>query len=141
MDTLTALKADLIVGLTHQTVEADRDLLAREPRIDLILGGHEHEAHDSVVSGRHVLKADANSRSAQFATLWGGKGKWRQAVGLRHHRLPAPGRHRHRPRRRGVGRQPAQAARTRALRRHGGGADRRAGRGVPPPRVRRSAPW
>jgi 5'-nucleotidase len=82
VDTLTALKADLIVGLTHQNVESDRDLLAREPRIDLILGGHEHEAHDSVVSGRHVLKADANSRSAQFATLWGGKGKWRQAVGL-----------------------------------------------------------
>jgi 5'-nucleotidase / UDP-sugar diphosphatase len=82
VDTLTALKADLIVGLTHQSVESDRDLLAREPRIDLILGGHEHEAHDSVVSGRHVLKADANSRTAQFATLWGGKGKWRQAVGL-----------------------------------------------------------
>ena len=81
-DTLTALKADLIVGITHQSVEADRDLLAREPRIDLILGGHEHEAHDSVVSNRHVLKADANSRSAQFATLWGGKGKWRQAVAL-----------------------------------------------------------
>ena len=81
-DTLTALKADLIVGLTHQNVESDRDLLARDPRIDLILGGHEHEAHDSVVSGRHVLKADANSRSAQFVTLWGGKGEWRQAVGL-----------------------------------------------------------
>ena len=81
VDTLTALGADLIVGLTHQTVEADRDLLAREPRLDLILGGHEHEAHDSVVSGRHVLKADANARSAQFATLWGGKGAWRQAVG------------------------------------------------------------
>ena len=29
-----------------------------------------------------MLKADANSRSAQFATLWGGKGKWRQAVAL-----------------------------------------------------------
>ncbi len=82
VDTLTALKADLIVGLTHQSVESDRDLLAAEPRIDLILGGHEHEAHDSVVSGRHVLKADANSRSAQFGTLWGGKGEWRQAVGL-----------------------------------------------------------
>jgi 5'-nucleotidase len=81
-DTLTALKVDLIVGLTHQAVESDRDLLAREPRIELILGGHEHEAHDSVVSGRHVLKADANARSAQFATLWGGKGGWRQAVGL-----------------------------------------------------------
>ena len=82
VDTLTALKADLIVGLTHQSVESDRDLLSSEPRIDLILGGHEHEAHDSVVSGRHVLKADANSRSAQFVTLWGGKEKWRQAVGL-----------------------------------------------------------
>lgn len=82
IDTLVAQGAELIVGLTHQTVEADRDLLAREPRLDLILGGHEHEAHDSVVSGRHLLKAAANSRSAQFVTLWGGKGEWRQAVGL-----------------------------------------------------------
>jgi 5'-nucleotidase len=82
IDTLVAQGAELVVGLTHQTIEADRDLLLREPRLDLILGGHEHEAHDSVVSGRHVLKADANSRSAQFVTLWGGKGAWRQAVGL-----------------------------------------------------------
>jgi 2',3'-cyclic-nucleotide 2'-phosphodiesterase (5'-nucleotidase family) len=81
IDTLLALGAELVVGITHQTIEADRDLLAREPHLDLILGGHEHEAHDSVVSGRHVLKADANSRSAQFVTLWGGKGAWRQAVG------------------------------------------------------------
>ncbi len=82
IDTLVAQGVELVVGLTHQTVEADRDLLAREPRLDLILGGHEHEAHDSVVSGRHLLKAAANSRSAQFVTLWGGKGEWRQAVGL-----------------------------------------------------------
>lgn len=90
IDTLAALGADLIVAITHQTLEADRDLLGRESRLDLILGGHEHEAHDSVVSGRHVLKADANSRTAQFATLWGGKGQWRQAVGLVHidNRLP-----------------------------------------------------
>jgi 2',3'-cyclic-nucleotide 2'-phosphodiesterase (5'-nucleotidase family) len=79
---LSADSADLIVAITHQTIGADRDLLAREPRLDLILGGHEHEAHDSVVSGRHVLKADANARTAQFVTLWGGKEKWRQAVGL-----------------------------------------------------------
>jgi 2',3'-cyclic-nucleotide 2'-phosphodiesterase (5'-nucleotidase family) len=82
IDTLLAQGAELVVGITHQTIEADRDLLAREPHLDLILGGHEHEAHDSVVSGRHVLKADANSRTAQFVTLWGGKGEWRQAVGL-----------------------------------------------------------
>jgi 2',3'-cyclic-nucleotide 2'-phosphodiesterase (5'-nucleotidase family) len=82
VETLSKEGADLIVGLTHQNVQADRDLLGREARIDIILGGHEHEAQDSVVSGRHVVKADANARTAQFVTLWGGKGNWRQAVGL-----------------------------------------------------------
>jgi 2',3'-cyclic-nucleotide 2'-phosphodiesterase (5'-nucleotidase family) len=82
VEILSSEEADLIVGLTHQTYQADRDLLVREPRIDLILGGHEHEALDSTVSGRHVVKADANARTAQFATLWGGKGNWRQALGI-----------------------------------------------------------
>ena len=82
IQTLGDLKADLIVGLTHQSIEADRGLLASEPTLDLILGGHEHEAHDSVVTNRHVIKADANSRTAQFATLWGGKEHWREAIGL-----------------------------------------------------------
>jgi 2',3'-cyclic-nucleotide 2'-phosphodiesterase (5'-nucleotidase family) len=82
VETLSAEGADLIVGITHQDIRADRDLLAREPRIDLLLGGHEHDALDSTVSGRHVVKADANAVSAQFVTLWGGKGSWRQAAGL-----------------------------------------------------------
>jgi 5'-nucleotidase len=82
IETLSSEGADLIVGLTHQTMDADRGLLGREPRLDLVLGGHEHEAQDSVVSGRHAVKADANAKTAQFVTLWGGKGHWRQAVGL-----------------------------------------------------------
>lgn len=82
IEALTSEGADLIVALTHQTMEADRDLLGREPKLDLILGGHEHQAQDSIVSGRHAVKADANAESAQFVTLWGGKGTWRQAVGL-----------------------------------------------------------
>jgi 2',3'-cyclic-nucleotide 2'-phosphodiesterase (5'-nucleotidase family) len=81
IETLGQLKADLIVGLTHQSIEADRGLLASEPTLDLILGGHEHEAHDSVVTSRHVLKADANARSAQFATLWGGTDALRAGTG------------------------------------------------------------
>jgi 2',3'-cyclic-nucleotide 2'-phosphodiesterase (5'-nucleotidase family) len=81
IETLAAEGADLIVGLTSQTMTADRELLGREPKLDLILGGHEHDAQDSVVSGRHAVKADANATSVQFVTLWGGKGKWRQAVG------------------------------------------------------------
>jgi 5'-nucleotidase/UDP-sugar diphosphatase len=81
IETLASEGADLIVGLTHQTMQADRNLLGREPKLELILGGHEHEAQDSVVSGRHAVKADANAETAQFVTLWGGKGNWRQAVG------------------------------------------------------------
>src|SRR3954447_4282096 len=84
IQTLTDEGADLIVGITHQSMTADRELLGREPLLDLVLGGHEHEAQDSVVSNRHVVKADANARSAQFVTAWGGKGKWRQATGLVH---------------------------------------------------------
>jgi 2',3'-cyclic-nucleotide 2'-phosphodiesterase (5'-nucleotidase family) len=82
IESLSAEGVDLIVGLTHQTMDADRNLLGREPKLDLVLGGHDHEAQDSVVSGRHAVKADANARTAQFVTLWGGKGTWRQAVGL-----------------------------------------------------------
>ena len=87
VEQLSSEKVDLIVGITHQGVQADRDLLVREPRIDLLLGGHEHKALDSTVSGRHVVKADSNAESAQFVTLWGGKGSWRQAVG----RVPIDG--------------------------------------------------
>jgi len=81
IETLSSEGVDLIVGLTHQTMAADRNLLGRESKLDLILGGHEHEAQDSVVSGRHAVKADADAKTAQFVTLWGGKGNWRQAVG------------------------------------------------------------
>jgi 5'-nucleotidase len=82
IQTLTDEKVDLIVGITHQTMAADRELLGREPLLDLVLGGHQNTAQDSVFSNRHVVKADSNARSAQFVTLWGGKGKWRQATGL-----------------------------------------------------------
>jgi 2',3'-cyclic-nucleotide 2'-phosphodiesterase (5'-nucleotidase family) len=82
IETLTADSADLIVAITHQTTDADRNLLVREPKLELILGGHVQKATDSVVSGRHAVKADENAASAQFVTLWGGKEGWREAVGL-----------------------------------------------------------
>jgi len=82
VDTLIQLKADLIVALTHQTVEADRALLNREGRLDIILGGHEHEHLTVQISNRYVLKADANSRTAQFATVWGARSQWHEAVAL-----------------------------------------------------------
>jgi hypothetical protein len=33
-----------------------------------------------IIGGRHVVTA-AGTRVAQFVTLWGGKGQWREAVG------------------------------------------------------------
>src|SRR3954467_5677191 len=81
IETLTSEGADLIVGVTHQPTHADRDLLGREPGLDLVLGGHEEEAQDSVVTGRRGVKADADATTVEFITLWGGEGSWRQAVG------------------------------------------------------------
>jgi len=82
VDTLEHLGADLVVAVTHQTVEADRALLNREGRLDLILGGHEHEHMTVAISTRYILKADANARTAQFATIWGTREHWHQAVAL-----------------------------------------------------------
>ena len=79
VDTLQKLGARFIVALTHQTLAADEALLRREVNLNLVLGGHEHEHHDVPVGDRHVLKADANSRSAQFVTIWGTPDAWRQA--------------------------------------------------------------
>ena len=61
--------AEVVYGLTHQTKEADSALLAREPALDFILGGHEHERHRILVGQKRLLKADANSRSAQLFTM------------------------------------------------------------------------
>jgi 5'-nucleotidase len=61
--------AEIVYGLTHQTLEADSALLEREPALDFILGGHEHERHRILIGQKRLLKADANSRSAQLFTI------------------------------------------------------------------------
>jgi 5'-nucleotidase/UDP-sugar diphosphatase len=78
---IAALKvagAQVVYGLTHQTLAADSALLAREPALDFILGGHEHEWHRVLVGGKRLLKADANSRSAQLITLTHAANGWIQ---------------------------------------------------------------
>ncbi len=91
LDSLAAMGADLIVGLTHQTLAADVALLSREGQVDVILGGHEHEAHTVAVGSRYVLKADANAVSTQFMTIWGTKGDWKEAPRLLDVRPSLPG--------------------------------------------------
>ena len=79
---IAALKvagAEVVYGLTHQTLEADSALLSREPALDFILGGHEHEWHRILVGEKRLLKADANARSAQYFTLTKSPTGWMQA--------------------------------------------------------------
>nr|MCU0633900.1 bifunctional metallophosphatase/5'-nucleotidase [Gemmatimonadaceae bacterium] len=72
VDTLVALGAQQVVALTHRYLREDLAMLAADPRIRLVLGGHEHEVHrDTVPGGRLVLKAASNARSAWVVRLDG----------------------------------------------------------------------
>jgi len=78
---IAALKvagAQVVYGLTHQTLQADSALLAREPALDFILGGHEHEWHRILIGEKRLIKADANSRTAQMITLTHMENGWVQ---------------------------------------------------------------
>ncbi len=82
VDTLRAAGAALVVGLTHRFIFEDAATLAREPRIDAILGGHEHVGvRIERPDGRRILKAQSNARNAALLTFTrdGAGGGWRQA--------------------------------------------------------------
>ncbi len=63
--------AQIVVGLTHQDIEIDSQILmtlgAEGP--DLIVGGHEHAKQERTHSGRSVFKADADSRTASVIKI------------------------------------------------------------------------
>lgn len=64
-------KADVIVAVTHLSLEQDQQLAQEIPEIDLILGGHEHE-NIQQWRGRDftpVFKADANARTVYIHNL------------------------------------------------------------------------
>lgn len=58
--------ADIIIGLTHQSIESDIVLAESVPKIDLIMGGHEHENYHLLrgIDYTPIAKADANAKSA-----------------------------------------------------------------------------
>ena len=64
-------KVDIVVALTHLSVDTDIQLAQNVPGIDLIVGGHEHE-NTHLQRGPDftpVLKADANARSVYVHEL------------------------------------------------------------------------
>lgn len=55
-------RADVIVALTHLTVDDDRALAERFPEIDLIVGGHEHYPITAAVNRTLISKAGSDAR-------------------------------------------------------------------------------
>lgn len=59
-------KADVMLAMTHLTIDQDKRLADEVPRIDVLFGGHEHEAASALVGEDEtpIFKADSNARSA-----------------------------------------------------------------------------
>ena len=63
--------AEVVIALTHLALEKDREILEKlgEKGPHLIIGGNEHQRHQVEVSGRWILKADADARSATVVRI------------------------------------------------------------------------
>jgi 5'-nucleotidase len=59
-------KADVFLAMTHLTMGEDHTLGIQVPRLDVLFGGHEHQAATAIVGGDQtpIFKADSNARSA-----------------------------------------------------------------------------
>lgn len=55
---------EVVLALTHQTIEVDKMLAAKMPMIPLIMGGHEHDNMKVKVGESVICKADANAKTA-----------------------------------------------------------------------------
>ncbi|MDP2686781.1 MAG: bifunctional metallophosphatase/5'-nucleotidase [Aequorivita sp.] len=66
---LASEKSDLVFGLTHVSIEEDRELARLMQSIPLIMGGHEHNAMLVKVGKTSIAKADANAKSVYVHTI------------------------------------------------------------------------
>ena len=57
-------QADVIVGLTHVSIDQDKEIAAKNPSVSLIMGGHEHNNMTFDIGKTRITKADANALTA-----------------------------------------------------------------------------
>lgn len=59
-------RSDVFIAMTHLTMPEDHLLGSSVPRLDVLMGGHEHEAARAIVGddATPIFKADSNARSA-----------------------------------------------------------------------------
>lgn len=58
------LRSDLVVGLTHLSMQQDSIVAKNLPDLALIMGGHEHNNQGLELGKVKIFKADANAKSA-----------------------------------------------------------------------------
>ncbi|WP_064966422.1 bifunctional metallophosphatase/5'-nucleotidase [Tenacibaculum ovolyticum] len=56
-------KVDIVIGLTHLTLDQDKKVAKLLPNVPLIIGGHEHANSYDSVGNTVVAKADANAKT------------------------------------------------------------------------------
>lgn len=56
-------ESDLVIGLTHLSVDGDEALAAAVPGLPLFIGGHEHHQLSRYVGETAITKADANAKT------------------------------------------------------------------------------
>ncbi|MEX6625582.1 bifunctional metallophosphatase/5'-nucleotidase [Tenacibaculum pacificus] len=56
-------KVDVVIGLTHLTIEQDKKVAELLPNVHLIMGGHEHTNSYDKVGNVVITKADANAKT------------------------------------------------------------------------------
>ena len=60
---------DIVIGLTHLKIEQDIALTKRLPKLQLIMGGHEHYAMLVPSDNAIIAKADANAKTVYIHTF------------------------------------------------------------------------
>lgn len=62
-------QTDFVVLLTHQSIDQDKQLAAKLPQVQLIMGGHEHDNMLEKVGAVTIAKADANVKTVYIHRL------------------------------------------------------------------------
>lgn len=62
-------KCDVVLALTHLSIDDDKKLAAMFPEIPLVIGGHEHDNMRVPVGPSVITKADANAKTVYIHTL------------------------------------------------------------------------
>ncbi len=62
-------KVDLLILLSHMGDDRDRELLTREARYDLVIGGHTHEPIDTLINGTQLTQTYKDLRNIGVTTV------------------------------------------------------------------------